>query len=126
MDFRKRSCKFIFVLAIPLVLALFYNQAVNRHYHVLQNGMVMEHAHPYKSAKTPGTPFQNHQHNDFEILVLAQLWVVSSLLAIFYVLSFLIQTELQTTRAARPAFFKKNNGYLHHLLRGPPVLTPMF
>lgn len=124
MDFRKRSYKFIFVLAIPLVLALFFNQSVNRHYHVQQNGMVMEHAHPYKSAKTPGTPFQNHQHSDFEILVLAQLWVVSTLLVVFYVLSLLIQTGPQRKLEVRPVFFKNDPGYLHLLLRGPPVLTP--
>jgi hypothetical protein len=123
MVFQKGIFKSIVLITIPLVLALFYNQTANRHYHVLQNGQVVEHAHPYKSAKTPGTPFQSHQHSDFEYLVLAQLWVASTFLAVFLALSFLKASDPRPLRVVRKVFFIKNLGFLNHLLRAPPVLA---
>jgi len=123
MVFRKGIFKSIVFITIPLVLALFYNQTANWHYHVLQNGQVVEHAHPYKSAKTPGTPFQSHQHSDFEYMVLAQLWVASAFWAVFLVLSFLIATGPRPLRVVRKVFFIKNPGFPNHLLRAPPVLA---
>jgi hypothetical protein len=59
------------IILIIFTLALFFNNAVNWHYHQLPNGIVIEHAHPYeKSSSSAGSPFQSHQHSDIEYLIL--------------------------------------------------------
>ncbi len=72
-------------ISIPLLAFLYYNQAANWHYHVTSSGVVVEHAHPFTNSQIPGTPYQEHEHSDFEYLVLAQLmhtigWIVLALL----------------------------------------------
>jgi len=125
--FHKRSFfKNLIWFVIPLVLVLFFNQSTNKHYHVLPNGMVIEHAHPYKNSKTPGTPVQSHHHSDFDLLVLAQLSVVSTLFAILLVLSFWGTSGRRLSPVSLPEFFTKEPGFPNHPLRAPPVLASKF
>ncbi len=72
--------KFFLLVSIPAMLLLFYNQAAYWHYHILGDGTVVKHAHPYNSESKGTTPYQNHQHSDFELLALAQLSEVLTLL----------------------------------------------
>lgn len=60
-----------FLLSIfPAICWLFLNNAVNRHFHQLQSGHVITHAHPYHKENTDKSPFQSHHHSDFELLIL--------------------------------------------------------
>lgn len=61
-------------MVIPAMFLLFHNRVSNWHYHLLHNGMIVEHAHPFSNSREPGTPYQNHQHSDKEYQVLAQLY----------------------------------------------------
>jgi hypothetical protein len=64
----KKLLSFTLILS---TLALFFNNAVNWHYHQLPNGIVIEHAHPYqKSSAESGYPLESHQHSDIEYLIL--------------------------------------------------------
>lgn len=65
-----------------MVLALYYNQVANWHLHLLNNGFVVEHAHPYRQDKVPDTPYQQHQHTGFEYQILAQVSFLPSLLMV--------------------------------------------
>lgn len=122
--FRLKSIfKSLIWLVIPLVLALNFNQTSNWHYHVLDNGMVIEHSHPHKNSKTPGTPFQNHHHSDFEYQILAQLSVVFTLLAIFLILSFGIISANRFLKVFPIEFFRKEYWLANHPLRAPPLLA---
>ncbi len=106
---------------VPLVLALFFNQSSFWHYHVLQNGLVIEHSHPYKNDKTPGTPFQNHSHSESELLLLAQITQVLTLVAILFSL-FLFATKISFIPFRLPALvFLKGPDLSSRLLRAPPV-----
>ena len=70
-----------FLLAlIPLTMLLFHNQLSNWHYHMLSNGMMVKHAHPYNKAENPGSPLSNHTHSDFEFLLFGQLSNISLIL----------------------------------------------
>ncbi len=83
----KRKWHRIWILiALPAVLLLFHNQLANWHYHVTGQGVMVEHAHPFTNNMIPGTPFQNHQHTDFEYLVLAQLMQTMALVALILLL----------------------------------------
>ncbi|MEE4177746.1 MAG: hypothetical protein V2I46_09570 [Bacteroides sp.] len=123
MAFRKGIHRNILWILIPMVLALYYNQAANWHLHVLNNGLVVEHAHPYQKDQIPGTPYQQHQHSAFEYFALAQksnlvtlLVVVAALLFFFPVRPFL--------RAILPSppYFKQFHGSLSLLRAPPPIL----
>lgn len=59
----------IFLLMIfPLCLVLFNNTA-NRHQHLLPDGIVIEHAHPFQSYCTGSDKEKEHQHTDRELLL---------------------------------------------------------
>lgn len=99
---------------------LFFNQIAYRHYHLLDNGMVIEHAHPYKNNMQKNTPYQSHKHSDAEYLILAQVSNVSFLLVFFMALLGLLGFDHQTLLS----FFRQNNQkrltLSAHRLRGPP------
>lgn len=119
----RHRCYFNFLacLLVPLVLALFFNQSSFWHYHVLHNGMVVEHSHPFKNDKTPYTPFQNHHHSESDFLVLAQLTQVLTLVVILFSLSlFAIKTPFISFRLSAPVFVKAPQ-LSSQLLRAPPV-----
>jgi hypothetical protein len=76
--------KALLLALIPLTMLLFHNQLSNWHYHVLGNGIMVKHAHPYNKAENPGTPFSSHKHTDFEFFILGQLSALSLLLVVLF------------------------------------------
>ncbi len=114
----KGLLSFILILS---TLALFWNNAVNWHYHQLPNGIVVEHAHPYnKSASSPGNPFEKHHHSDFEYLIL-DLVYHGTLIVLMVVLTLIVYRELldHTTLLRLPSGVY--TGYYRlPFLRGPP------
>lgn len=60
-------------MMIPTILYLYYNRSANWHFHILSDGRVVEHAHPFQNNQIPGTPFQEHHHSDLAFSILAQL-----------------------------------------------------
>jgi hypothetical protein len=119
---RRRKLKQIFVLiTLPLVMFLFFNQVAFWHFHVLDNGIVVEHAHPFKNNPKPGTPFQNHHHTDFEYSVLAQISNAISLLVFSVLLAGVFQ-GLFVNIIPKPLVIPLQSSFLSaHRLRGPPA-----
>lgn len=121
---RKRFIQKLFILlSLPLVIWLYHNQITNWHYHVLDNGTVMKHAHPYKSSTVPGTPFQKHHHNSFEFLFLSLIYSAVPLLVALLVLGILFTTQ---TRRAHQTLLESDlqHGFYRALkLRGPPQIS---
>ncbi len=60
-----------FVL-IPATLVLFQNQFSNRHAHILFNGEIVEHSHPFEKPSSDGSP-ASHNHDLLELIFFAQL-----------------------------------------------------
>ncbi|GAO29351.1 hypothetical protein [Geofilum rubicundum] len=121
---RNRKIKQLLVLlSLPFLIWLYHNQMVNWHYHQMDNGAVIKHAHPYSSARIPGQPYQDHQHTSAEFFMLALLFSSTSLLAILIVLGILfscLNTSLFIPRTSRLIVF----GYQWtNQLRGPPVFA---
>lgn len=119
---RKHRHLFIFTV-LPFILWLFFSQVAFWHFHVLDNGRVVEHAHPYSKSKQAHYPYpgQNHRHTDLEYSILAQvsnvLITIGSLLAVAFV--------LHALPAARPPIYLAPahvEGKLKRIfLRGPPA-----
>lgn len=122
MTFQKGIYRNILWILIPMVFALFYNQAANWHLHVLNNGLVVEHAHPYQEDQIPGTPYQQHQHSAFEYLALAQISnLVTLLVVVAALLALSPARKLLRANLPSPRYFEQFQGSLS-LLRAPPSI----
>lgn len=110
------------VVLIPVLLMLFYNQLANWHYHVLTNGMVVKHAHPYDKPDQTENPANNHKHSDSEFFFFYQFSDLASLL------TFLLFAMLIFTARSHKSLYDYYNSCLHQqqlrnlrLLRAPPA-----
>jgi len=56
---------------MPAAIWLISNNYINFHYHVLCNGKIITHSHPYNNDSQD--PIQDHEHSDFEYTVLTQI-----------------------------------------------------
>ena len=63
MDRLRKNIKLILVLALPVYLMVLANSMMNMHVHVLSNGMVVRHAHPFDHEEEEE---HHHQHTDVE------------------------------------------------------------
>ena len=63
--------KLIMLLCLPAALWLISNKYVNKHYHILNNGQIIAHSHPYENDSEG--PIQDHRHCDFEYTILAKV-----------------------------------------------------
>lgn len=106
---------------IPLVMLLFHNQLANWHYHVLSNGMLVKHAHPYNKAENPGSPLSNHNHTDFEFFLLGQLTAISLIIAfLLFALFFAGAGNGRLLVGKYPFPFLRQYYLSLHFLRAPP------
>jgi hypothetical protein len=117
-----RRAKYLYLIAVlPMVLWLFYSRTAYWHFHISPSGIVIEHSHPYKNNPAQGTPFQKHNHTDFEYSVLAQLGNISSIIVFLLVLAFVLQNLI----FLRAIYHSRLNISAHPdalRLRGPPAL----
>ncbi len=109
---------------IPVIMLLFNNQISNWHYHLLSNGMLVKHAHPYNKSEKPTAPFSNHHHSDFEFFVLGQLSALSLILS-FLLFALLIHASLnQAMLFERYRLPYLQQQYLSlKFLRAPPLFS---
>lgn len=122
MALLRRIGKFFLLVSIPAMLLLFYSQAAYWHYHILGDGTVVKHAHPYNSESGATTPYQNHRHSDFELLALAQLTDILTLILTGLFLTGLFKTE-SPARTPRPEPVYHTPSFLSIIsLRAPPLV----
>ena len=120
MNMRTRLQRLFALVFIPLVMLIFFNQKANKHYHVLESGLVIEHSHPYKNSATPDNPFQEHKHSSAELFFFAQL---SEIAAFLIVAVLLAKASLDIYKQKKPALQKvyiKSEFFTTQSLRGPP------
>jgi hypothetical protein len=67
--FQKIKALVVFLLIFATYL-LFSNSVVNQHSHLLVNGEIITHAHPFIADKNNHTPFQSHKHNEGILCIL--------------------------------------------------------
>jgi hypothetical protein len=111
---------FFLLLSLPFYIWLYHNQMTNWHYHVLDNGSLVKHSHPYKNNTIPGTPFQKHQHNSFELLFLSLLYHSVPLLVALLALGQLIRSKARSISVTFTSYNLPHGFYRTLLLRGPP------
>ncbi|WP_172668827.1 hypothetical protein [Lentimicrobium saccharophilum] len=109
-------------LAILLLLPslwLITNGLINRHLHRMPSGLIVEHAHPFKS--TGNTPLQKHSHSEEEYFYFDQITTLQTLIIVAI-------TILMATVLIMPLRIeKKSDDVLQffnpvYRLRPPPVI----
>jgi hypothetical protein len=116
----KNQLSFILII---LTLALFFNNAVNWHFHQLPNGIVIEHAHPYqKSSSTAGSPFETHHHSDIEYLILDLIFSSGLIIVLAFIgLKLFIQYRKRLV-FSEPLLIPVHKHSTSPPLRGPPSI----
>ena len=110
------------ILAIALILLIFaitMNNALFVHNHVLPNGEVVQHAHPYSKSDNPGSPYKTHHHSSFEFYLLNNmfsfLWIITLALVIMF------HNKIHFISVKKNVFRIAYN-YSFSLSRGPPIV----
>ncbi len=66
---------------------MFINSTVNKHNHLLLNGQIIEHSHPF-NAGYDSSPLKNHHHTEKEFILLSL--ISNPLFAVFLTVPFLL------------------------------------
>lgn len=118
---RIKPSRILLLALLPAMLWLFLNSTLNRHIHVLADGYIITHSHPFKKSQDGTSPLENHKHSKQELLLLALFCEI-----VFYVLTFLFlkprmqkRPQVRTIRQFRPLPVKELY-YVHHY-HAPPV-----
>ena len=104
-------------LLILVMGCLLVNQAIYTHTHVLPDGSLVSHAHPF-SKNTDSANGKSHQLSSLEIILLEQLNVLiscASALVLLKVLSMFITFRPEAVQAYLPSLFLPSLG------RAPPA-----
>lgn len=62
-------CKLFIVALLPLYFMLNGNSISNKHFHVLQNGLVISHAHPFNKTHHSKDGSAGHKHSKTELVL---------------------------------------------------------
>ena len=116
----KKWHKIFVTIALPAVMLLYFNLSANWHYHITEDGFIVQHAHPFSNSMIPGTPFQDHEHSDAEYLFLAEMMHSLGLVFVILLLLGLILHTKRTKTLLPPPAFLTNNGSEPVIPRGPP------
>jgi amino acid transporter len=69
-------------LLLLVFLLLIYNKAVYTHVHLLADGTIVTHAHPYQKSDTSG-PVTDHSHTKNTLFLLSPCQLLFCLIAVF-------------------------------------------
>jgi len=111
-------------LLLSISLLMVFNATVNTHTHILSDGTIVVHAHPFKTItkSDAGTERQSHSHTQKEFDMLSSFSCAFQLvvLAIVIIAATLLTKKALLSRYSEPIW---NNLYIASALyRGPPSL----
>ncbi|MCK4663228.1 MAG: hypothetical protein KAT68_10205 [Bacteroidales bacterium] len=110
----------IFIVLILLVGLLFANSIINKHYHVLSDGTVIVHSHPFAKNTENNQP-ANHHHSQKELLLLD---LITNPILIFIVIAITIISVLNPLKQILTFYslsYRKTNPINLTPGRAPPI-----
>jgi len=113
------TAKSLLACVLLLVMtAMLVNKVVYTHVHVLAEGSLVSHAHPFQQSSESNSQ-NTHQHTNLVLYLLDQLDILIYCIAALFILSRVVQSSsllVPATAPLRPAFVPL------HQVRPPPVL----
>lgn len=118
LTINNRAKTLISLLIIGLIGLLITNKIVFTHIHKLDDGTIVEHAHPYNKADD-SDPLKKHHHSNAELLFFNNL-------NILFLIAFVALGIVFSVKKKRSSFYLKLALWLTHINlhkeRAPPVL----
>lgn len=122
---RKNINKLVSSISALLVLCgmacIFANNVFNYHAHILLNGSVVYHAHPYNKAAEESNPSTKHHHTDNDLLLVHSLnhfiYVTANTITIDPDV-YLVETVIDFNQ-----YHKIDSHYSLQSLRAPPLFV---
>ncbi|MDP3913072.1 MAG: hypothetical protein Q8R96_04965 [Bacteroidota bacterium] len=115
---RQTAKKQIAYLILGLMGLLIINKAVFLHSHVLANGTVISHAHPYQSTDD-SKPFQSHHHTKAAFFLFDTIQLLFNSIPfglIFFIPNFRTKVFFSSITQIAPEYFSSTRS------RAPPVI----
>jgi hypothetical protein len=120
MLFFRKIQKYVRVLLLFALLAVMYNNITNQHRHVLPNGQIIVHAHPF-SKNENNDPQKKHTHNNNQLIIIS---LINNLFSFIILVSFVLNFIQKITKK-QFILFNENNTFIvpaiHYQLRAPPI-----
>ena len=114
----QRILKAFAIVQVIMILMITLNNALFLHKHILPNGDIIVHAHPYHKS-SDNSPFQSHHHSAKELFIISGI-------AILYLISVLsISSISEFHKYCFPALRSKQVPsvlLLHKFGRAPPTI----
>jgi len=111
--------RLVTLLLVSLIAMLTFNQSMNIHTHVLADGTIITHAHPYNKSND-SAPVKNHHHTLIGFQILHNLQII--FLSVFIAIA-LIHTA-HTIKRNTKENLHFNIAYIHLSPgRAPPALA---
>jgi hypothetical protein len=90
--------RFLILLLTPAVAWLFINATVNRHSHLLLDGYIISHAHPYDKTPAEPGPLASHHHSGKELFLLSLISDPAATTTILFILILVLLAIMELLR----------------------------
>jgi len=111
---------------VPVLLMVAFcfitNATINQHFHKLSSGIVVKHAHPFEKEGT-GKPFQEHHHNQAELVYLELTSNSAFRIYLFIILLIPLLFLFEITRPLLVGTYNIPELYFLENYHAPPVFT---
>ena len=119
MTFFRKIQKYASVLLLFMLLIVMYNNIANQHYHLLPNGQMVVHAHPFSKSES-NEPQKQHTHTTSQLFVIAQINNLFTLLLILSFIFWFIQEKLKKKEILLDIELIVSFPKINYRLRAPP------
>lgn len=120
MLFFRKIQKYLSTVLLFTLLIVMYNNITNQHRHLLPNGQMVVHAHPFSKNENNESQKQ-HTHNTNQLLFIS---LINNLFTFLLIVSFVFNFIQKVTKK-QFILFNENSTFLlpniHYQLRAPPI-----
>ena len=106
---------------VAIFLGTLFNNAFFFHSHILSNGVVISHAHPFTEKTDSSAPFKSHKHTKYELVLINMVNNALFLLS-FFLIAFSIFAIKSILFVIKQIGVPQTPLYIFPLGRAPPVL----
>lgn len=121
-SYLRKIARFIVPLVMLAMASFVVNSNLNQHYHKLDSGSIVKHAHPYNK-ENAGIPFQSHHHSTFEFFLLDTISIALFTVVSFILILTLFPLTLVKTHPPIAEIYKQTDLYFLKNYHAPPLTS---
>lgn len=120
MIFFRKIQKYVSVGLLFTLLIVMYNNISNRHSHMLSDGQMIVHAHPFSKSEGEN-PQKQHTHTANQLFVIAQINNLFSLLLFVFFIFLFIREKFRKNKVPFYIELFFSIPKINYQLRAPPL-----